>query len=161
MPPVQSKFGAPEHGTGVDAGKFKKLAQRVEDTLTKEALHSDPKQLDPDLVLVALTNRLGAPPNLQHVHFGILNSFLKNVYDRTRPAVGICIMYTSEEGKRKLLEHNKRFSQGSKLMPQVLQAVLEGGPLYGSLACTHLNLALRCQKQSGLPHRGSGGLAVR
>ena len=138
-----SKFEAPKISEDVDAGRFKKLAQRVEETLTKEVLFPEPKQLEPNLVLVSPLNRLGSAPNVQHVHFGILRSFQKNSFDRTRPAVGICVQYTSEEGKAKLLEHNRKFTQGCKLLPQLLET---GGPLYGSLACTHLNIAFRCIK---------------
>ena len=67
----QSKFGPPrQKGDLVDVGKMKKLAQRVEETLTQMCLFAEPKQLDPSLVLVAPLNRLGAPPNKRHVHFG-------------------------------------------------------------------------------------------
>ena len=73
----QSKFGPPcPKGALVDVGKMKKLAQRVGETLTQMCLFAEPKQLDPCLVLVAPLNRLGAPPNKRHVHFGILKSFL-------------------------------------------------------------------------------------
>ena len=66
-------------------------------------------------------------------------SFKVKGFDKRRAAVGICIMFTSEEGKRKLLEHNLRFSKGQKLLPPVPE-----GAIYGSLACSHYNLALRC-----------------
>ena len=59
----------------VDPGKLKKLAQRVEDTLSTMCLFAEPKQLDPSLVLVAPLNRQGAPPNKRHVHVGVLLSF--------------------------------------------------------------------------------------
>ena len=66
----QSKFGTPSlKGDLVDVGKAKKLAQRVEETLSTMCLFADPKQLDPSWVLVASLNRLGAPPNKRHVHF--------------------------------------------------------------------------------------------
>jgi hypothetical protein len=142
---AKSKFEPPKLGSDVDAGKFKKLAQRVEDTLAKETLFAEPKQIDPSLVLVAPLNRDGAPPNVQHVHCGILKSFKTKGFDRTRPAIGICIKFTSEEGKKKLLEHNKRFSKGNKLLPPID----EEQAIYGSLATSHFNLALRCI-QSGI-----------
>ena len=44
-----------------------------------------------------------------------------------------------------LLEHNRKFSKGNKLLPQIRED-LQGGVMYGSLACTHLNLAFRCIK---------------
>ena len=101
-------------------------------------LFAEPKQLGPSLVLVAPLNRLGAPPNKQHVHLGILKSFKDKGFDRTRPAIGICIMYTSTEGLKALHEHNQRFTKGCHLMP-----VIKLTAIYGSLACSHYNLALR------------------
>ena len=56
------QFEGPKTGQGVDQGKFLKLAQRVEETLTRESLYPDPKQLDPNLVLVSPLNRLGGSP---------------------------------------------------------------------------------------------------
>lgn len=150
---MAAKFEAPKPSPEVDAGKFKKLAQRVEETLTKEILFPEPKQIDPSFILVAPFNRDGAPPNVQHVHFGILKSFKTKGFDRTRPAIGICIKFTSEAGRKKLLEHNKRFSMGNKLLPPID----EEHAVYGSLATSHYNLALRCL-QSGL-HSPIGNLA--
>ena len=103
--------------TGVDQGKFLKLAQRVEKVLGDEVLHKEPKQLDPSLILIAPLNRQGAPPNVQHIHFVILKGMLQKGFDRTRPAVGICVKFTSEEGKAALLRHNHRFTKGNKLLP--------------------------------------------
>ena len=90
-------------GPQADAGKCFKLAQRVEKVLAK-CLNSDPRQLDPRSLLVDPSNRDGAPPNIQHVHFGILKSFAVKGFDRTRPQVGICVKYTSVEGKTRLIE---------------------------------------------------------
>ena len=96
---------------------MKKLAQRVEETLTNDIVSLEAKQIDPNLILVDMHNRLGSSPNVQHIHKGILSSFLKNSFDRTRPAIGICVEYKSEEGIRKLLEHNQRFTKGSRYLP--------------------------------------------
>ena len=120
----------------------------MEETLTTESFYPDSKQIDPNLVLVSPLNRLGASPNVQHVHSGILKPFQKNSYDRTRPAIGICAAYRSEQGMKKLLEHNRRFSHGNKLLPQITEG--NSAPLHGSLACTHLNLAFRAIK-NGTP----------
>ena len=133
-------YGSPTPGPNYDTGSFRKLAQRVEATLSNKCLYQEPRQIDPSLVLVAETNRLGAPPNVQHVHFGILSSFKTKGFDRTKPANGICILYTSEEGKKRLLEHNLRFSKGNRLLPPINESVA----IYGSLASSHYNLALRC-----------------
>ena len=152
--PRQGQFGAmdpnghfegPKTGQGVDQGKFLKLAQRVEETLSKETLHPDPKQLDPNHVRVSPLNRMGQSPNVQHIHFGILKSSQVNSFGRARPAVGICVEYKSQAGIEELLEHNRKFAQGNKLLPNIQEN--HTGPWYGSLACTHLNLAFRCLKQ--------------
>ena len=136
---TKGKFDAPKLGDGVDQGKYKKLAQRVEEALTKESLFAEPKQIDPSLILVAPNNRDGAPPNVRHVHQGILKSFQVKGFDRTRPAIGICIKFTSEKGLKDLHEHNSRFSKGCTNLPPIKESAC-----YGSLACSHLNLALRC-----------------
>ena len=148
MASAADRFQAPNPTASVDQGKLKKLAQRVEETLSTETLYPEPKQLDPNVALVSPLNRLGASPNVHHVHYGILKSFQKNSYDRTRPAIGICVEYRSEQGMKKLMEHNRRFSQGNKLLPQIPEG--NSAPLYGSLACTHLNLAFRAIK-NGTP----------
>ena len=85
------KFGIPALGKNVDQGKFKKLAQRVEVALSQERLFAEPKQIDPSLILVAPTNRDGARPTVQHVYYGILKSFMTKGFDKTKPAIGICI----------------------------------------------------------------------
>ena len=95
-------------------------------------------QIEPHLILVAPWNRDGAPPNTRHCHFGILRSFKAKGFDRTRPAIGICIKFTTERGLWMLLEHNKRFSKGSNLLPPI-----KDGACYGSIACSHYNLVLR------------------
>ena len=51
----------------------------------------------------------------------------------------MCIKYTSEAGKKGLMEHNKRFSTGNRLLPPID----EEKAMYGSLAGSHFNLALR------------------
>jgi hypothetical protein len=66
-------------------------------------------------------------------------------FDKTRPAIGICIKYTSEHGKALLIDHNQRFSKGNKLLPAINEEAM-----YGSLASSRYNLALRCI-QTALP----------
>ena len=108
---MASQFGAPELPQGVDTLKAKKLALRVEETLNKHGLIRAPKQLEPALVLVAPTNRDGGPPNVQHVHDGVLMPFITKGFDKTRPPIGICIKYTSEEARALLVKHNPQFSK--------------------------------------------------
>ena len=139
MSGAKSKFGAPEPSEDVDVAKLRKLGQRCEDALNNQVLFKEPKQLDPHTVLVNPYNRNGAPPNVQYVHQGILKGLKDKGFDRTRPMVGICVKYESEAGKRKLLEHNARFSKGNSLLPPIDPTKA----IYGSLAGSHLNIALR------------------
>ena len=60
-------------------------------------------------------------------------------FDRTRPAYGICVKYTTDKSKQELLAHNHRFTKGNALLPPVTEDAE-----YGSLAGSHLNIALRC-----------------
>ena len=124
---------------GLDPAKMGKLAQRVEKILKDYGTFGEPKQLEPQTVLVAPANRDGAPPNSQHVHNGILKGFLDKGYDSTRPQIGICVEFVSPEGKKKLLEHNHRFTSGNGMLPRIH----DEKALYGSLASSHLNIALR------------------
>ena len=133
-----SKFGAPVLGNNTDPLKIDKLAQRVEAVL-QTCLNSEPRQIDPRALLVAPANRDGSSPNVQHIHKGILASFIKNGFDRSRPAVGICVQVRSSEGKAALIEFNKRFSKGNELLPPIDEDLV----MYGTLASSHLNIALR------------------
>ena len=85
---------------GLDPAKMGKLAQRVEKILKDYGTFGEPKQLEPQTVLVAPANRDGAPPNSQHVHNGILKGFLDKGYDSTRPQIGICVEFVPPEGTR-------------------------------------------------------------
>ena len=86
-------FGAPKVGKDADVAKVGKLAQRVEATLHQQVVFKEPQQLDPHSVLVAPLNRDGAPPNVPHVHFGILKGFIEKGFDSRRPQVGICVEF--------------------------------------------------------------------
>ena len=138
-----AKYGQPNIKHEIDVGRFVKMAERVEDALITKSLHPEPKQLEPDRLLTGIYNRMGTSPNVRHVHYGILQSLLKNSFDRTRPAVGICVEYKSPEGIKKLLAHNQKFTKGNKLLPPIKDLQ---GPVYGTIACSHLNIALRCVK---------------
>ena len=115
-----------------------------------QKVFQEPKQIDPQAILVAPSNRDGAPPNVQHVHHGILKSIVEQGFDSTRPSIGICVEFKSPEAKRKLLEHNIRFSHGNSLMPKID----ETKALYGSIAGSHLNLSLRLIQQGSLGPAG-------
>ena len=52
MASAADKLQAPNPTTSVGLWKLKKLARRVEETLTTEALDAEPKRLDPNVVLV-------------------------------------------------------------------------------------------------------------
>jgi hypothetical protein len=145
MADLKGKFQSPTVGSNSDPTKSFKLAQRVVQILST-AVNLEPKQIDPRQLLVSAQNRDGAPPNVQHVHHGILWSLRANGFDHTRPAVGICIQAKSPEAKRQLLEYNRRFTMGNALLPPIH----ENEACYGTLAASHLNIALRCIK-AGVP----------
>ena len=87
-----------------------------------------------------------------HLHSGILKCFKLKGFDRTRPHLGICIKFTSEKGLKELHDHNNRFSKGCKLLPPIKE-----GAMYGSLAASHFNLALRCIKNGTFSPIGNLG----
>ena len=124
-------------------GRFLRLAHRVEDTLTL-VIDEEPQNIDPSELLVSENNRQGAPPNTRHVHLTILKGFKEKGYGRSRPMIGICVKVTSEEGRRRLILHNLRFTKGNPLLPPINEQKAMQGPLYATLAGTHFNLALRC-----------------
>ncbi len=72
--------------------------------------------------------------NVQHIHFKITECFVDKGLVRQQ----------SELGKKSLIDHNRRFTQGSAFLPPV-----HGEAMYCSLAPPHLNIALRCIR-SGL-----------
>ena len=119
------------------------VALRVQKTLADFAVWKEPQQLDPSPILADPCNRGGAPPNVPHIHHGILKGLMDNGFDATRPPVGVCVEFKSPEGKRKLLEHNRRFSASNAQLPKIDESKV----LYGSLASSHLNLALRLIQQ--------------
>ena len=147
QPPHEPAASKVPHAVLAKEGK---LAQRVEGVLMNQKVFQEPKQIDPQAILVAPMNRDGAPPNVPHVHHGILKSIVEQGFDSTRPSVGICVEFKSPEAKRRLLEHNIRFSHGNPLMPKID----ENKVLYGSLAGSHLNLALRLIQQGFLGPAG-------
>ena len=148
---MADKFGAPKVGKDTDVAKLGKLAQRVEKTLREQTVFTEPKQLEPQSVLVAPLNRDGAPPNVPHIHRQILKGFFEKGFDSTRPQPGICVEFKSLESKKKLLEHNHRFTKATTLLPKID----DSKALYGSLAGSHLNLALRLIHQDAFSPAGS------
>ena len=100
-PPLKAFLKENKPKKDVDQGAFKKLAHRVETTMASKCLFPDPRQVPPQYILVSYNNRLGAPPNVPHVHHGILKGFKEKGYDRNRPAIGILVKVTSEAGKKK------------------------------------------------------------
>ena len=76
---LPTSFGAPKvDPTRTDPAKMEKLAIRVNKALTEHAIFGQPKQLDPDQVLVSPLNRMGAPPNVRHIHDVILASIVQS-----------------------------------------------------------------------------------
>ena len=128
-----------------DELKTLKLAQLVTECLKHNRIFEDAKQIEPHLLLVAPSNRDGSPPNTLHIHHGILESFRSKGFDPTRPQVGICVEFKSPEKRQEHLEHNKRFTKGNTLLPYID----EEKAIYGTLAGSHMNLALRLIAQGG------------
>ena len=108
---LQPHVPAASKVTQAQATQQVKLAQRVEGVLMNQKVFQEPRQIDPRAILVAPSNRDGAPPNVPHVHHGIIKSIIEQGFDSTRPSVGICVEFKSPEAKQKLLEHNIRFTQ--------------------------------------------------
>lgn len=98
-------IGPPALPHGLDTNRVK-LAQRVKETLHTACRITEPKQLAPSQVRVAPANRYGAPPNVQHAHYGILHAFTTQSFDKNWPGIGNCIKYTSEHGEALLHAHN-------------------------------------------------------
>ena len=138
--------------SGVNVAVTTKMAERVEAALAT-AINKSPRCIDPRKLLPAVANREQAPPNVSHIHYGILKSFYDKGFDSTRPHVGVCIKIESAEGKAKLLDHNYRLSQGNPMMPPIFEDLVQ----YGTIACSHLNLSLRCIQAGS--HSPSGDLA--
>ena len=59
----------------LDPHKTTKLAQIVSECLKANGVHQEAKQIEPQQLLVAPSNRDGSPPNVPHIHYGILESF--------------------------------------------------------------------------------------
>ena len=106
---ASSPGGALPPGAG-SAGA--RLAQRVEAALAT-SLNKEPKQIDPKKILVSQYNRMGAPLNVMYIHKTLLRSFLEKGFDYSRPATGVCVAVTSPEAKKKVVEHNKKFTSPS------------------------------------------------
>ena len=129
---MSSRFGTPQIGNpqDIDEEKLERGRDRIE-ALLEQGL----QRINPRKILVAHCYRNGARPNLSHVH-SILKSIDNLGLDVSKFPVGICIKYETPEGKRKLIEHNKKFAS---ILPPIDEALAQ----YGSIACSHLNLALR------------------
>ena len=146
---LPTTFGAPKvDPSRTDVSKMDKLAIRVNKALAEHAIFAQPKQLDTDQVLVSPLNRMGAPPNVRHIHDVILHSIVQNGWDSQRPCPGICVKVSDPVAVRQLIDYNLNFIKGSgNLLPPILEQV-QSGPVYASLAGTHLNLALKILKHN-------------
>ena len=125
-----------------DTTKYNKLAGRTDKTLKDFCVNQSKAQtIDPAQLLVSPQNRDGAPPNVPHIH-ALLKSFKSDGFSRNRPQVGICVELKDPKTKREVIEYNEKFTSGNPLMPPIY----EDQVMYATLACSHLNLALRCLK---------------
>jgi len=97
-------------------------------------------RIPPDEVGVCPRNRGGAPPNLQVLHKRITASFEKHGYDPSRHLPCIVVHYKSEKGRKDLVSFNQKWSEGRVGFPKVNPKKMR----YGTLAGSHLTLAVRC-----------------
>ena len=132
----------PFNADRTDATKMAKLAQRTDATLNKFCTNlTHATRIPPTQLLVSPQNRDGAPPGVPHIH-ALLKSFKNDGFSRKRPQSGICVELTDPKMKKELIAYNEKFTSGNPHMPPIC----EEDVLYGTLASSHLNLALRCLK---------------
>ena len=135
--------GAPTAPPNANKEAVGKLGHRVAQHLTKYREEPEVVFLQPEEVGVAPHNRGGARPNLQVIHERITQSFQKDGYDPARHLSGIVVHFKSERGRKDLLEYNHSWSEGRSGFPRIHKDQMQ----YGTLAGSHLTLALRCVKQ--------------
>ena len=124
--------------------KDMKTSQRVVATIAKFRMHDEPIHIEPDEIGADWTNRMGSTPNISIVHSVIATSLSKDGYDPSKPQIGLCRSFGGHGVLlEKLLQWNQSFSAGDARYPFIHKAKMT----YGSLACTHLNLAGRMFKQ--------------
>ena len=111
--------------------------------MTKYRVSEEVEELAPNLVGVSPQNRGGAHPNMQVVQ-RILKSFQTDGYDPSRHLVGTVVRCTSETAKAFLVEHNKKIRDRRPSVP----AVDAGAIPYGSLAGSHLTIAMHCVRDN-------------
>ena len=110
-----------------------------------------PVELAPHQVGVHPQNRAGADPNVQVLHNKILNSFAVDGYDPTRHLTPIVVRCSSDKNRAHLQAHNQRFTEGRSEFPPADEKRME----FGTLAGSHLTLALRCI-ESGVVCQSTG-----
>lgn len=121
-----------------------KTSQRVAATIAKYRIHDSPIHIQPDEVGADWTNRMGSTPNISIVHSVIAKSLAKDGYDPSKPQIGLCRSFAGHGVQlEKLLKWNQSFTTGDARYPFIHKAKMT----YGSLACSHLNLAGRMFKE--------------
>lgn len=128
-----------------------KLGARVFEYIKQYRETDTPLELKPHQVGVHPLNRGGADPNMLVVHHKILASFRKDGYDASRHLTPIVVRCSSDEARQKLQAHNKRFAEGRTGFPSVDEKAME----FGTLAGSHLTIALRCV-ESDVPCLSTG-----
>ena len=127
------------------------LGQKCEEYLKTWRECDETLELAPHQVGVHPENRGGADPNVQVLQNKILASFHKDGYDPSRHLPPIVVRCSSESKKAALLASNKRFTEGRPGLPPIDEKRME----YGTIAGSHLTLALRCV-ESDAPCWSSG-----
>ena len=127
------------------------IGKKVEEYIKEWRESDEPLELAPHFVGVHPQNRGGADPNVQTLHNKILHSFFHDGYDPTRHLIPIVVRCSSEASKKALVEHNTRLAEGRPGYPATDEKSME----YGTIAGSHLTLAMRCVAND-VPCRASG-----
>ena len=127
------------------------IGKRVEEYIKEYRETDAPLELAPNTVGTHPLNRGGAAPNIQTLHYKLLASFYREGYDASRHLTPIVVRCTSEQKRKDLVAHNKAYSEGRAELPGVDEKSME----YGTIAGSHLTLAMRCVA-GDVPCKASG-----
>ena len=145
------KIGAPDKTSDQDQAKVLKTSQRVAANMVKYGECDEPLAIDPDELGADMMNRAGAVPNISVCRENIGQSFKAHGFDKNRPMPGIAKDYSKNPQKLEaLIQHNLKMSEGDPRWPPVLTKKMSKG----TLASTHLNIAIRLHKHGVMSPTG-------
>ena len=127
-----------------NASNTVKANKRVQAIVEKHRVFEEPQRLDPDTVGVSPFNRGGSAPNMPYIHSALQQMVTRDGFDPKRPQAGFVILHETSDSQAGLVAFNEKLADGCDLYPPVFGK----GMKYGSLASSHLTLALRCWKNT-------------